>query len=107
MLGIEAEYTHFDPEIIVNINTVLMSLYQLGVGETSYFLVDGTETWEDFLGDFTNLEGIKTYIYMKVRLLFDPPANSFVLDAMERQIAELEFRINVQVDVAEEEEELE
>lgn len=99
MLGIEQEYTQFDLDIILNINSVLMTLSQLGVGpETGFAIIGAEETWDDFLGDRTDLESVKSYIYLKVRLLFDPPTSSFVLEAMERQINEFEWRLNVQAE---------
>lgn len=99
MLGIDAAYTHFDADIILNINTVLFSLNQLGIGTESVFAIeDATAEWEDFFGDATDLNAVKTYIYLKVRLLFDPPSSSFVIDAIERQIKELEWRLYVHVD---------
>jgi hypothetical protein len=99
MLGIEADYTQFDADIIMNINTVFMVLNQLGVGpEICFSISDSTPTWKDFLGDRVDLEAVKIYVYFKVRLAFDPPATAFVLEAMERQIREIEWRLNVQVD---------
>ena len=99
MLGIEQEYTHFDSDIIIYTNTALMSLNQIGVGPDTGFVISGeTETWSDLFGDRIDLEGVKSCVYLKVRLVFDPPSNSFVLDAIERQIKELEFRIMTQVE---------
>ncbi len=99
VLGIDAEYTHFDPDIILSINSVLMTVGQLGIGaEAGVFITDDTAEWTDLIGTATNLEAIKMYIYMKVRLLFDPPTSSFVVDALERQIKESEWRLMVQVD---------
>jgi hypothetical protein len=73
MLGIEDEYTHFDFDIIININSVLMTLNQLGVGPVVCFSITGKdELWTDFLGDSIDLDAVKTYVYLKVRLLFDP-----------------------------------
>ena len=98
MLGIEAEYTHFDSDIIVNINSVFLSLNQLGVGTEEVFsITDSTEKWSDFLGTSIDLNAVKSFIYLKVRLLFDPPSTSVVIDSVERQIKELEWRLNVQV----------
>jgi hypothetical protein len=97
MLGIEPDYTHFDQDIIININTVLMVLTQIGVGpSTGLFITDSTQLWADFLGERKDLEAIKTFVYLKVRLLFDPPSNAFIVEAMERQIKELEWRLMVQ-----------
>jgi len=101
MLGIEPEYTHFDPDVILNINSVLLSLNQIGVGPNTGFSITGSdEKWTDLLGTRIDLEAVKTLIYLKVRLLFDPPTSSFVLEAMERQITEFEWRLNVQIENA-------
>jgi len=99
LLGIESDYTHFDQDIIMYINGVFMILNQLGVGpEEGYSITSDEETWSDYLGDVVNLEGVKTYIYLKVRLIFDPPSIASVIDAIERLITELEWRLNSQVD---------
>lgn len=99
MLGIEENYTQFDPDIIMHINSVLFILNQIGVGpETCFSIVDNVKTWTDFLGDRVDLEAVKTFVYLKVRLLFDPPTTTAVLAAMERQAAEMEWRLNVQVE---------
>lgn len=99
MLGIEEDYTHFDADIILNINAALMGLTQIGVGPaTGFMIIDDKALWTDFLGERKDIEAVKTYIAMKVRLMFDPPSSSFVLESMNRQIAELEWRLNVQVD---------
>ena len=99
MLGIEDEYEHFDPDIIVNINTVFMVLNQLGVGPPEgFFIRDKTKTWDEYLMDETNLESVKTYIYLRVRLLFDPPSNSFLVEAIKSQLSEIEWRLNVQAE---------
>jgi len=101
MLGIEPQYTHFDQDVIFNINTVLMTSNQIGVGPESGFLITGAnEKWIDLLGERTDLEAVKSYIYLKVRLLFDPPSSSFVLDAMQRQATEIEWRLWVQVETS-------
>ena len=99
LLGIEEEYTHFDPDIILNINSVLMFINQLGIGPDDPLLITGkTETWSDLLGTVVNLEAVKTYLYLKVRLLFDPPTSSFVLESLDRQISMFEWRLNVQAE---------
>lgn len=100
MLGVAQEYNAFDVDIIVNINSVFLSLNQLGVGpSTPYHISSSAETWSDFLGTQMDiLEGVQTYTYLKVRLLFDPPTNSFVVTAMQEQCKELEWRMNVQVE---------
>lgn len=99
MLGPTEEYTHFDPDIIMHINTVFMRLTQLGVGPAEgFFIEDDSSTWEDFLGDPTKLQMVKTYVYLKVKLIFDPPSNSAHINAMKEQIAEFEWCLNVAVD---------
>lgn len=97
LLGIAEDYTHFDPDIIMHINAVFMTLNQLGVGPDTPAIIYGTaETWESTLGDIQNLEAVKSYVYLKVRMLFDPPSGSSVLEAMNRQASELEWRLSVQ-----------
>lgn len=99
LLGIEAEYTQFDADIIMHINTVFLNLTQLGVGpDEGFFIEDDTAIWEDFIGDSSQLQAVKTYVYLKVKLLFDPPLSSSVTESMNRMIAELEWRLNVAVD---------
>ena len=99
LLGIEEEYTQFDADIIMHINTVFLNLTQLGVGPSEGFLIeDDAAVWEDFIGDSSQLQAVKTYMYLKVKLLFDPPLSSSVVESMNRMIAELEWRLNVAVD---------
>ena len=99
LLGIAEEYTQFDEDIIMHINTVFLSLTQLGVGPEEGFLIeDDVASWEDFINDNTQLQAVKTYVYLKVKLLFDPPLSSSVIESMNRMIAELEWRLNVAVD---------
>lgn len=99
MLGIEPEYTQFDADIIMHINTVFSILHQMGIGpEDGFTITDDSATWEDFIGDSNKLEMVKTYVYFKVRLMFDPPSSSFVLDSMNHQISELEWRLYTQVE---------
>lgn len=96
MMGIEIEETAFDNDIIVHINTVFFILNQLGVGPTEPFIIrDEYATWDNFISDSANLESIKTYMYLKVKLLFDPPLNSSVIESMKNTINELEWRLNV------------
>jgi hypothetical protein len=99
LLGIDETYTQFDPDIILNINSVLMSLNQLGIGPTTGFMITGNlESWSSILGDRQDIESVKLYVFLKVRLVFDPPTNAFLVEAMERQIRELEWRINAQAE---------
>lgn len=99
LLGITEEYEHFDTDIIMHINSVFMTLTQLGVGPSEGFSIkDKTATWDEFIPSGANLEGVKTYVYLKVRLLFDPPQSSNVMEAIKNQIAEFEWRMNVEVE---------
>lgn len=99
MLGIAEEYTHFDADLIMHINTVFTILNQLGVGPAYGFRIeDAEDEWEDFLDDEVALESVKSYMGMKVKLLFDPPASSAVMEATNRMVSELEWRLNVTVD---------
>lgn len=96
LLGITEEYDQFDPDIIMHINSVFMILTQLGVGPAEGFSIeDDTAVWTDFIQDIKKLESVKTYIYLKVKLLFDPPLSSAVIESMNRLINELEWRLNV------------
>lgn len=96
LLGIPEDYEHFDQDIIIHINSVFMILNQLGVGPTEEFTItDKTAVWSDFISDNKKIESVKTYVYMKVRLLFDPPLSSAVMDCINKVINELEWRLNV------------
>jgi hypothetical protein len=96
ILGLAPDYTVFDLDIITHINTVFTTLAQLGVGPAQGFMIeDDTATWEDFLTDDLQLNSVKTYVYLRVRMLFDPPTTSYLLDAAKQQIQELEWRISV------------
>lgn len=97
MLGLEESYEVFDDEIIVHINSAFMMLNQLGVGpKDPFYISDKTAKWSDFTKNFTNIESVKSFIYIQVRILFDPPTSSFVLDALTRQAAEYAWRLNIQ-----------
>lgn len=98
MLGTTVEYDYFDPEIVININSVLMILDQLGVGKRGFVITGPIETWTDFLEGSKNLELVKSYVYLKVKLIFDPPTTGVLHEAMERQIQEFEWRLNVQAE---------
>lgn len=99
MIGVAEHDTHFNTDLIININSVFMSLRQMGVGPPEGFTIkDEGDKWTDFLGDDKRLEAVKSYIFLKTKMLFDPPLNSFVVDAMERQAKEFEWRLNVQVE---------
>lgn len=98
-LGVVESYTHFDSDLIMHINSTLSILRQIGVGPSEGFsIVDKTQTWNDYLSDSHKLEFVKSYIYMKVRLLFDPPASSPIIESIKQAISELEWRIQIEVD---------
>lgn len=95
ILGIDESYDHFDPDITMHINSVFNTLAQLGIGPVNGFMIeDDSETWDQFLGDDLNLNSVKSYVYLRVRLLFDPPATSYHIQAIKEQINELEWRLN-------------
>ena len=97
MLGMEENYNVFDTDIIIHINTIFMTLNQLGVGPSSGFKIeDDSAIWSEYIDEDSDLEAVKTYIYLKVKLLFDPPLSSSVIEVMKQSIAELEWRLNVQ-----------
>lgn len=99
MLGITEEYEHFDQDIIMHINTVFMILNQLGVGPSEGFSInDKNAIWSDFVSDMNKIEAVKSYMYLKVKLLFDPPLSSSVVESIKNQINELEWRLNIAVD---------
>ena len=99
LLGVAEDYTEFDEDIITHINSVFLNLTQLGVGpEEGFMIEDDTAVWEDFINDSIQLQAVKTYVYLKVKLLFDPPLSSSVTESINRMIAELEWRLNAAVD---------
>ena len=101
LLGIDEAYTHFDSDISMHINSALMVLTQLGVGpEEGFMIEDDTSTWISFISEenVAKIEAVKSYVYLKVKLLFDPPISSAVIESINRQISELEWRLNVAVD---------
>lgn len=99
LLGITEDYTQFDQDIIMHINSVFNILTQIGVGPSTGFSISDKETkWTDYISDLSLTEMVKSYIYLKVRILFDPPTTGILMDAMQKQISELEWRLSVQVD---------
>ena len=104
-LGVDLDFSGFDGEIIMAVNSAIFSLSQLGVGPEVEFAVTGIdETWEELFGEVSNLQGVKSYILVKTRLVFDPPTTSFLIGAVERQNSELEWRLMIEVDPVMEEE---
>jgi len=95
------EITHFDMDLMMHANTYFANLTQLGVGTPGFMLQDDTQTWRDFLGDNyppERLSQVKTYIYIKVRLVFDPPQSSAHMSTLKEEAKEIEWRLNVEVD---------
>ncbi len=100
-LGILPEYTVFDQQLILAINTAFSILHQLGVGpKDGYAIEDESNRWDEVVTK-QSLNMVKSYVFLKVKLLFDPPATSFVLEAYNKQLAEMEWRINSEVEINE------
>lgn len=100
-LGLDSSYDVFDADIVMHINSTFATLNQLGVGpEEGFNIEDDSATWQDFLGlvETNKLLSVKSYMYLKVRLLFDPPTTSFAIDAMKKSAEEYEWRLNVQTE---------
>ena len=94
LLGIDQSITDFDSDIIMHINSVFVTLYQMGVGtDKVYEISSGNETWDEFIND-TEYNSVKTYVYLKTKLAFDPPLNGSILESFNKQISELEWRLN-------------
>ena len=94
MLGISPEDTSFDVNVIMSINTTLTILMDLGLNEVEDQVVTSDKmTWDELLGGRTDIEYVKTYVYQKVKMIFDPPTSTAAIDAMQRSISELEWRI--------------
>jgi len=97
VLNLGSDYTPFDQDVIMHINSVFSTLNQLGVGpDVGFMIEDNTTEWSDFLDGDMRLNNVKTYIYLRVRMLFDPPTIGYLVSAMENQVKELEWRINAQ-----------
>ena len=96
-VGIVPDYNAFDDQLLMYINSAFATLHQLGVGPVEGFLVDTFTEWDDYIST-ARLDFIKSYVSMKVRVMFDPPTSSFALDALNKQIAEYEWRINSEVE---------
>lgn len=96
MLGIDEEYEQFDPELIMFINSTFGILFQLGVGpkDVPFKIESSEESWDEFIQE-DQIETVKSYVFMKVKLMFDPPSSSFVLSSYQDLIKEFEWRCNV------------
>lgn len=102
LLGLAEDYTPFDKELPIHINSAIMAAHQLGVGKEGFYITGADEIWSDWLNEreLKELGSIQQYIYMRVRLVWDPPANSFVVNALEKQLDETAWRLNVQAEGA-------
>lgn len=101
MLGLSKTYPAFNTDVIRNINGSLFRLMQLGVGPNTGFRIKGeSETWKDFIGDRDDLEGVINYVYLKAKIVFDPPTSAAVLQAYKEEMREYEYCINTQVEFA-------
>lgn len=99
MVSIEKDYDVYDVDILININSIFSTLQQLGVGPTEGFSIDDSEAvWDDFLAGDKKINNVKSYMYLRLKLLFDPPPTSFALEAVKEQIKEMEWRLMVQKD---------
>lgn len=97
ILGIDASYTAFDTDIVLHINSVFSTLNQLGLGPAEGFeIADSSADWDDFTGGDIRLNSVKSYVYLRVRLLFDPPTTSFLIASLQKQLEEIEWRLNTQ-----------
>jgi hypothetical protein len=100
MLGLDASYTVYDEDVMVLINSCIRDIHQLGVGEETYSVTDSSQTWTEYLGAMSGMyDDVKSYIYYKVRLAFNPPSNSFVVKSYEDLLKENAFRILVAADI--------
>ena len=96
VLGIDEDYTAFDLDILTHINSVFATLNQLGIGpEEGFYIEDDEATWTDLFGSEPRLNSIRTYVYLKVRLLFDPPGTSYMIESLRKQAEEFEWRLNL------------
>lgn len=98
-LGIGPELTAFDLDIVMHINTVFTTLHQLGVGEPGFTVEDKEATWDQFYNQTHNLHAIRTYVYMRVRIIFDPPVSAYGIQSLENACKELEWRLNHEVEM--------
>lgn len=101
MLGLPPEDDHFDIDIITNINSAIVVLNQLGVGDGTFAVTGDEETWTDFLGENKKFNLVRSYIVMKVRIWYDPPTQNSHIEAVERSIKELECRISYAAEIGE------
>lgn len=95
LLNISKDDTSFDTDIIIHINSVITSLLQIGIGKENFRVVDKDTKWTDYISKDENIDYIKTYIYLKVKMIFDPPANGSIMQSFNETIKELEWRLHI------------
>ena len=95
LLGLDPDYHDFDVDVIVGINTALMTLNQIGIGKEGFMITDETATWDEFLDGRKDLEAAKTYVFLRTKVHFDPPSQGTVMEAYNAQIREFEFRLYI------------
>lgn len=96
MCGIDASLTVYDADILMHINSVFATLRELGIGpEPGFIIEDASAVWEEYLGTDARLSAVKSYMYFRIKLMFDPPQTSYLIDSLEREIAQMEWRLNV------------
>lgn len=101
LCGIPEDVLDFDTALLIHCNTVFSGLTQMGLGpNTGFYIIDNTWTWDDLIEGEVNLHNIKSYVYLKVKLLFDPPANATIITSMNAQISEIEWRIRMELENA-------
>lgn len=99
LLGIAEEYTHFDTDIMIHLNSIFFTLSQIGVGPTRGFSIsDKSKVWSEYISEDQNLESVKSYMFLKIKLIFDPPTSASVINALNESIKEFEWRLNVATD---------
>lgn len=96
LLNISKDEHAFDADIIIHINSVISSLLQIGIGpEKGYRISDEKDSWDEYVSDDSNIDYIKTYMYLKVKMIFDPPLNSSLMQSFNETIRELEWRLHI------------
>ena len=93
MIGIDKDYDAFDMDLIVHINSIISTIAQIGGCQSGKYITNEKDTWTDIFGDYSNISELKSYMYIKIRLIFDPPGNSFITESMNKIASEFEWRI--------------
>lgn len=98
LIGFDPDYTAFDIDLTLHINSAIDTAKQLGADVRGHLTLGGSETWSDIFGDTVDIDAIKVYIYLKCKLVFDPPGNSFLVESIKEQIREYEYRLNWEIE---------